>query len=209
MKFMLPKLAFASLATIAVAACGGEVEETETTETEVVAPVGEFDPMTREYELSEDAATRRAEFDEDAFTTEYDGYRGDIAAEPDDQGVIEANNARVEVTTTNGETSATVNGEPARPIGKRSPDSNMRDRGDMNWGYLDRNNDNQLSVAEYAIWAIPLDPNAKAKNDQGQPELTSDQINKAADSFFYYDTDGDTYLSRQEFSNARLGRNIG
>jgi len=204
-KFMLPKLAFASLATMAVAACGGEVEETETTETEVAAPVGEFDPMTREYELSEDAATRRAEFDEDAFTTEYDGYRGDILAERDSEEDLEAER-QVSAEAT-GDMEGSRGNADSMP--SRDPNSNMRKRENMTWRYLDRNDDNQLSVAEYAIWAVPLDPTEPKPNDEKGPFVTAEQANKAADSFFYYDTDGDTYLSRQEFSNARLGRTIG
>ena len=85
----------------------------------------------------------------------------------------------------------------------------MRKREHMTWTYLDRNEDNQLSVAEYAIWAIPLDPAAEAANDSDSPQLEPDQIDKAADSFFYYDVDGDTYLSRREFTSARRGDEIG
>ncbi len=90
----------------------------------------------------------------------------------------------------------------------RDENTNMRLRENMTWGYLDRNDDGKLSVAEYAIWAIPLDPNAPKRNDETTPYLSAEQANKAADSFFYYDIDGDTYLDRREFTAARRGESF-
>lgn len=78
----------------------------------------------------------------------------------------------------------------------------------MDWAYLDRNSDGKLSVAEYAIWAIPVDPNKPKPNDQIKPYLNSDQANKAADSFFFFDKDGSTYLSPEEFARARRGEGV-
>ena len=74
-------------------------------------------------------------------------------------------------------------------------------RDDMNWGFLDRDDNGQLTLAEYAIWALPL------ASDSGEeaPELTSEQAGKLADSFFYYDTDSDSEMSQREFTVARSG----
>ena len=203
------KIALASAASLSfvLAACGGEAEEVETeaVEAEEVSVTDtEFDPMTRDYELSEDATTRRADFDEEAFNTEYSGYRDEIVNEQDsEENLAEERRMRDEAT---GDLEGSRGNVDTTP--ERDTNTNMRKRSNMTWRYLDRNGDNQLSVAEYAIWAVPLDPTNPKPNDQA-PYVTPDQANKAADSFFYYDTDGDTYLSRQEFSNARLGRNIG
>jgi hypothetical protein len=177
--------------TFTLAACGDDEAEIAA-EPDVDAVVVEYDPMTRDYQLSEEAQTRRAEFDEEAFRDEYRGYREDIVGE---QVNLTGSEDRTDEETT----------AAAKP---RDANTNMRDRSNMTWSYLDRNGDGQLSVAEYAIWAIPLDPTAPKRNDQTQPYLTSDQANKAADSFFYYDQGGDTYLSQQEFSAARRGDNL-
>ncbi len=194
----LKHLTIVSGLAIAVAACGGEQEEPVAEETPIET-VSEYDPMTRDYTLTEEAQTRRAEFDADGFRTEYSGYREEISSEADSDESLAAE----------GEAEA-GEGQPATPAASPSRDgsTNMRAREDMSWSYLDRNDDNRLSVAEYAIWAIPLDPNAQAANDSGTPQLTDDQINKAADSFFYYDLDGDTYLDRREFTAARRGEDF-
>ena len=178
----------------ALAACGDDAaDEAEiAAEPDLEAVVVEYDPMTRDYQLSEEAQTRRAEFDDDAFREEYRGYREDIVGE------------QVNLTGGDDRTDA----ETAAAAQPRDAATNMRARENMTWSYLDRNGDGQLSVAEYAIWAIPLDPTQPQPNDETQPFLTSDQANKAADSFFYYDQDGDTYLSQQEFSAARRGDNL-
>ena len=203
------KIALASAASLSfvLVACSDEAEEVETEAvdaTEVSVTDTEFDPMTRDYELSEDATTRRADFDEEAFNTEYSGYRDEIVNEQDsEENLAEERRMRDEAT---GDLEGSRGNVDTTP--ERDTNTNMRKRSNMTWRYLDRNGDNQLSVAEYAIWAVPLDPTNPKPNDQA-PYVTPDQANKAADSFFYYDTDGDTYLSRQEFSNARLGRNIG
>ncbi len=188
----------ASALALTLAACGEDVEESVVEDTSV-AEVDEYDPMTRDYTLSEEATTRRSEFDEDAFNTEYDGYREDVRSEQVRMG--NDADAKAEMTDDDRE-------EMAAASEAREPSTNMRARENMTWSYLDRNDDNKLSVAEYAIWAVPLDPNAKAENDQGEPQLKADTANKAADSFFYYDIDGDTYLDRREFTSARRGENF-
>ena len=81
--------------------------------------------------------------------------------------------------------------------------SSMPSRSAMTFSYLDRNDDGQLSVAEYAIWALPTNPNPPEPNDDLAPHLTQDQINEAGQTFFYFDDDGDTYLSQSEFQDAR------
>lgn len=202
------KIALASVTALSftLAACGSDAEEVEIEAegegTEVAVTADEYDPMTRDYTLDETTTERRASFDQAAFETEYSGYRDEIVAERDTEESMAAENERE--MEASGDTK--TDRPEAMPMPSRTPGSNMRARSQMTWSYLDRNSDNQLSVAEYAIWAVPLDPTKPKPNDEKPPYVTAEQANKAADSFFYYDRDGDTYLSRQEFSNARLGR---
>ena len=200
----------ASASLFALAACG-DAEEEAGSEVAVAdqPPVTaeEYDPMARDYVLSEEAQTRRAAFDADGFNTEYAGYRDAIVAEADDEGTIEADED-ADTNGAGGDAQATSERSSPQPIGPRDANTNMRARKDMSWSYLDRNSDNRLSVAEYAIWAVPLDPTEPKANDQRRPFVTAEQANKAADSFFYYDIDGDTYLDRREFTAARRGENF-
>ena len=87
--------------------------------------------------------------------------------------------------------------------------SSMPSRSKMTFGYLDRNDDGKLSVAEYAIWALPTDPKPPEPNDALGPHLTQDQINEAGQTFFFFDDDGDTYLSQDEFQDARNSGRVG
>lgn len=68
-------------------------------------------------------------------------------------------------------------------------------RADMQYSMLDQDGDNQLSAAEYALYAAPA----------GTAELTDDQVGQVADSYYYFDTDGDGFISDAEFSSLRAG----
>lgn len=186
---------------LALAACGDNEADAPEADSAATTPAqAEYDPMTRDYVLSEDAQARRAEFDAEALETEYAGYRTEIRDEQVRMG---------EAADPNANMTEDDRAEMSAASQRRDATTNMRTRANMTWGYLDRNDDDKLSVAEYAIWAIPLDPNSPVRNDETAPYLTADQANKAADSFFYYDIDGDTYLSRREFTAARRGETIG
>lgn len=186
---------------LALAACGDDAAEAPAADSAATAPAqtAEYDPMTRDYALSAEAQARRDEFDADALETEYATYRGEIRSEQVRMG---------EAADPNAEMTDDDRTEMEAASQQRDAATNMRTRANMTWGYLDRNDDDKLSVSEYAIWAIPLDPTAPVRNDETMPYLTADQANKAADSFFYYDIDGDTYLSRREFTAARRGETI-
>lgn len=192
----------ASGLALALAACGGEpaedVEANPAADAEANA-TAEYDPMQRDYTLTGEDATRRAEFDIDSFQEEYAGYRDEIVSEQVSSGDDSSGN---ELMSEDERAEMQAAAEP------RDASTNMRAREHMTWSYLDRNGDDRLSVAEYAIWAIPLDPTAPARNDETAPYLTAQQANKAADSFFYYDIDDDTYLERREFTAARRGENF-
>lgn len=196
MKFTTTSLIAASSLALALAGCG-EQDAAETEEAVVAQPAAEYDPMAQDYTLSEAAAERRAEFDADAFNAEYDGYRAEVLEETDEPAADASGK----------DTQNASPSQQAAPV--RDANSNMKARADMNWSYLDRNEDGKLSVAEYAIWAVPLDPDAPKENDETKPYVSAEQANKAADSFFYYDVNGDTYLSQREFTSARRGETIG
>jgi hypothetical protein len=201
MAFSRITISLACSAALALAACSDT--EAEVDETDAVTPAAqtaEYDPMTRDYTLNEEAQTRRADFDVDAMQTNYGAYRGEIMSERVRMG----NNRDAEAEMSDDDREEMTAAAQARDAA-----TNMRTRANMTWGYLDRDDDDKLSVAEYAIWAIPLDPTAPKRDDETAPYLTADQANKAADSFFYYDIDGDTYLSRREFTAARRGETIG
>ena len=82
---ILKKTTALSTLALALAACGDDVAEDPVVGSEMAdvetAATAEYDPMTRDYALSDDAQTRRDAFDADAFRSEYDGYRDEVAAE--------------------------------------------------------------------------------------------------------------------------------
>ncbi|WP_188054880.1 hypothetical protein [Sphingosinithalassobacter sp. CS137] len=102
-----------------------------------------------------------------------------------------------DTTTMSDSTGSTMSGSAG------SMASGGMDTGRMTFEELDRNDDGQLSVAEFAIYAVGLDPNAPKPNDETMPYARPEQLNRAADGFFYYDTNGDTYLQPDEFAAAR------
>lgn len=219
-----------SALALALVACGeSPVEEADTAgaETAQTAAVADFDPLSRDYTLSPEAKARRDAFDQDAFETEYAGYRDAMMKESaGNAGLEESGNtaANADKAASSNDTasskSATTSGNVATSSGgTMSGDAqggsrgmgnsaSVMQRGAMDWSYLDRNDDGKLSAAEYAIWAVPLNPTQPLPNDEKAPYLTADQINSAADSFFYYDVNGDTYLSESEFKTARTGGDV-
>jgi hypothetical protein len=229
-------IAFATTASLfALAACDSEdVENTVVDDVdELVDTDAEFDPTARDYKLDDEAQARRDAFDENSFNDEYAGYRDDVAKEKDteDSWASEreaeqraasssastdrsaetrtaGNSTNTGKTGSGGDSASASGSSSADTLPARDPKTNMRMRGSMTFSYLDRNDDGKLSVAEYAVWAIPVDPNEPKPNDAIKPYVTPDQANKAADSFFYYDRDGDTYLDRTEFMRARLGEDL-
>lgn len=189
---------------MALAACGQD-PETEVVvpepmeDTDTVATTADVDPMGRDYTLTQEAQERRSAFNVDDFNTEYTALQD-------------------ENMSTSGMSGSTTTSDSGQMAGNAGSDSSgtmaggssggLRDRSAMTWEFLDRNSDGQLSVAEYAVWAIPVDPNNPKPNDELKPYVTPEQANRAADSFFYYDQDGSTYLSQSEFMNARRGADV-
>lgn len=182
-------------------------------ETEEGLPVG--GDLNEQQQANYDALDRTAtseEFDRnrDAMLAEIaasDGSQGDDASE-DGDAAMSGDDGPGETPTGNGmnddgpdPASAEAAGSGAMGGGVR--EDGIRARSAMDFAYLDRDDDDRLSVAEYAIWAIPADPDQPEANDQTKPYLSQDQINEAGQTFFYFDADGSTYLSEEEFNAAR------
>lgn len=204
MKQIKPMLAAASglALVLTLAACGDdnveEADETATmTETETLAVV-DVDPLARTYTLTPEQQAARDAYDVEALQTEYRGYYDEIRASAGTTGTTST-------TATAGSTADSGSTTSGSQQAGATASAGRMDRSSMDFSYLDRNGDGQLSVAEFAIWAVPVDPNAPKPNDETKPYLTADQANSAADAFFYYDQNGDTYLSQQEFDSARSG----
>ena len=205
----------ASAAALGLAACGSEdVENT---------PVDDIDEIV-DNDLAEDGypqagelnETQQANFDamdraavgeeytanRDAMMTEMESG-GDMAdgSTADGSGSSGSDMADGSSDTSGDTTSG--NADDMSGGDSMAGSSSMPSRSQMSFAYLDRNDDGQLSVAEYAIWALPTSPTGSAPNDAIAPELTQSQINEAGQTFFYFDDDGDSYLSQSEFQSAR------
>ncbi|MDT0574887.1 hypothetical protein RM533_01665 [Croceicoccus sp. F390] len=204
MKTVFPALATASLLALGLSACADETPD-EVVETDVVPQVTlptDVGPRT-DVVLNPDQQAALGRIDTDAVNTEYGELRAQIAREMPSAPDIAANQGASNTTsTTDANSSAGANSSGGSTSGTTATPS-MPSRANMDFAYLDRNDDGKLSVAEYAIWAVGVDPNEPKPNDNTKPFLTQDQINEAGQTFFYYDKDGTTYLSQAEFQQAR------
>jgi hypothetical protein len=178
----------ASMAAFALAACSSEPEPAER---DMAGPMGattELAPVTPwlDVTLDPEQQARYDVMDREAIRVEYNENAAEMMEETDSGDATSGDAA-------SGSTDGAASGS-----GVSMPSPSM-----MTFDYLDRNKDGKLSVAEYAIWAMPVSPAHQAPNDQGAPELTSEQINDVGRSFFYFDGDGSTYLSPTELAAAR------
>ena len=205
----------ASAAAMSLAACdSGEVEDTAIDDVDAVVvteeigyPVGgELNP---DQQAAYDAMDRQAVSDE--LDINYDAIRTERVANADlsASGNMSGSGSMESSDSMSGSDSMSSSGGDAMS-GSGSMDSassgsgmNMPPRSQMDFGWLDRNGDGQLSVAEYAIWSVPVDPTEPKPNDATKPYMTQDQINQAGQTFFYFDQDGTSYLSPEEFMMAR------
>ncbi|ARU15192.1 hypothetical protein [Croceicoccus marinus] len=197
----------ASAAALGLAACGSEdVENTPIDDVdelvdadvnEVGYPVGgELNP---DQQTAFDTMDRQAASDE--FDMNYDAIRTERVANADlSTGDAMGGSGSMDAGDTGGDA---MSGSGSMTSASSGSGSDMPSRSAMDFGWLDRNDDGRLSVAEYAIWAVPVDPNDPAPNDAKKPYMTSEEINQAGETFFYFDQDGSTYLSEQEFAMAR------
>lgn len=172
---------------LALAACGDDadesVEQAETTRTDV----DETQFVMMPIELTPTQQQMRDALDEDAYTIEVTRYM-------DDDNSTATSAGRTDPASDDGESVA----------GSIAQGSSSEAITEFDFSTIDRNDDNRLSVAEYAIYALK-DANPmkqKNKDDEKSPYFTAQQLNWAADSFFFYDDDSDSWLSESEFSDA-------
>lgn len=209
MKFSV--LAAVSGAALALAACSDDPNETPITQEaapDMDAEVLAEDAMPVGGDLNETQQASYDAMDRQAVSDEYDTNRDSMMAESSSgSGNSEtmASNAD-SMSGFSSEASTSTSGSSTDAMADNSASSDVAAlpaRSQMDFAYLDRNSDGQLSVAEYAIWAVRANPNTPVANDQTKPYISTDQINEAGQTFFYFDEDGDSYLSNAEFTAAR------
>lgn len=204
MKQQLTITTFVSAAALSLAAC--DSQDVENTPVDDIDEIVDEDVPEEGYpvggELDEAQQANFDAMDWQAVSDEYDSNLADMQAErtssSEMQGSSTSSGNSMTADSTSNDDGSTMSDSTSDMSG-----SPMPSRSDMNFSYLDRNEDGQLSVAEYAIWALPTDPNPPVQNDARGPHLTQDEINTAGQTFFYFDDDGDTYLSQEEFQDAR------
>ncbi|WP_120075826.1 EF-hand domain-containing protein [Aurantiacibacter odishensis] len=207
----------ASAAVLGLAACGSEdVENTPVDDIDEI--VDEDEPYPVGGDLNEDQQANYDAMDRQAVSDEYDANMADMQSEMNSgggmaDGSMESGSMEDGAMSGSGSMESDSMAEGDAMSGgasmgdgsamSASSGSSMPARSAMDFSYLDRNDDGQLSVAEYAIWALPTDPVPPEPNDARGPHLTQDEINEAGQTFFYFDDDGDSYLSQEEFQDAR------
>ena len=207
MKRALSMTALVSVAALGLAACDSEdVENTPVDDIDEIVDEDVNEPYPVGGDLSEEQQANYDAMDRQAVSDEYDANMAEM-----ESGGGMADSSAGEGMSDSGSMSDSdaMSDSASMSDGSMSDDAtsssgtSLPPRGEMSFSYLDRNGDGQLSVAEYAIWALPTDPNPPEPNDAVGPHLTQDQINEAGQTFFYFDDDGDSYLSEQEFQDAR------
>ena len=209
MKFSV--LAAVSGAALALAACSDDPNETPITQEaapDMDAEVLADDAMPVGGDLNETQQASYDAMDRQAVSDEYDTNRDNMMAESSSgSGNSDAMASNTDgMSGSSSEASTSTSGSSTDAMADNSASSDVAAlpaRSQMDFAYLDRNSDGQLSVAEYAIWAVRANPNTPVANDQTKPYISTDQINEAGQTFFYFDEDGDSYLSNAEFTAAR------
>ena len=208
MKRALTMTMLVSAAALGLAAC--DSEDVENTPVDDIDEIIDDDVNDEGYpvggDLNEDQQANYDSMDWQAVSDEYDTNMADMQTEMQSGGGMTAGSMSDESTD-----DASMSGSGSMDSDSMSDGnstmgnsgSSMPARSQMSFSYLDRNDDGQLSVAEYAIWSLPTDPNPPEPNDAQAPHLTQDEINTAGETFFYFDDDGDSYLSQEEFQDAR------
>lgn len=200
---------------LALAGCGSEdVENTAIDDIDEIVDADQAEddegyPVAGN--LTEEQQARFNEFDREAAAREFDANQETLAREGsgDSSGnAMTANDGGAE-TAADAQGSSTARSDVGTSSATNSSTSSsrnvapLRPRSAMDFEFLDRNGDGQLSVAEYAIWAVRSNPRRPKPNDNTRPYTSEDQINEAGETFFYFDENGDTYLSPSEFAAAR------
>ena len=144
-----------------------------------------------DYDLTPEQQTRRDAVDMTAYRTEVQKYQDeDRSGRNGDSGM-------------SGDQAMGDSGADNGTMGNMQSAAGQGQAATMSFDQLDRNDDGKLSVAEFAVYSVGLDADAQKPNDQNKPYATDDQLNRAADGFFHFDTNGDSYLQPGEFAAAK------
>lgn len=189
--------AVAGAAALALSACGDDDADREVATTNMT-DVGVVPVAT--YTLTPEQQQRRDALNMADYQTEYRSYVDAMG-----QGATPTPTGTSTATPSAGSMAGGDNG--GNMAGTMSPGLGGGVQGD-DFASLDRNNDGKLSVAEWAIYDVNLNPNVPKPNDQVKPYATAEQLNTAADGFFSFDRNGDTYLQEDEFQTARSSRPV-
>ena len=191
-------VAGSAIASFLLIGCA-EQEETEVPEIDAVAVVPTDDAYPVGGTLNEGQQANYDAFDREAATRDYEaGWTAMQQSGPADTAMAGATGSAGDMT---GNEAMASGATPS--AGSTTSVPSLRPRSQMDFAFLDRNSDRQLSVGEYAIWAVPANPAKPAPNDQTRPFISTEQLNEAGQTFFYFDENGDTYLSESEFTKAR------
>jgi len=193
-------ISFASAAALTLAACGGEPDDNVTAVQDTPATSMEGLGPDTSVALSDEQQARYDATDWNAVSEEYDTNYEAMTTGTGSTPLAAGNTTASPDQPSGSEGSAMNAGTAGSPT---APGVTMPPRGEMDFAFLDRNDDGQLSVAEYAIWAVEANPTTPAANDQTRPYLRPEQINEAGRTFFHFDQDGSTSLSETEFQAAR------
>ncbi len=208
----MKKYLLISVAAAGLALSGCDSEDVENTPVDDIDEVVDADdegyPVAGE--LTDEQRAKYDSFDRDAAVREYDTSRESIRSGSSNGttgDVTSSSSSRSDANTGEGASASSGSSENQATASPNTSSSNdvasLRPRSQMDFAFLDRNGDGKLSVAEYAIWAVRSNPREPKRNDNTRPYTSVDQINEAGETFFYFDADGDTYLSPQEFGAAR------
>ena len=219
MKRILTMTTLVSAAALGLAACDSEdVENTPVDDIDEIVDDSNDEAYPVGGDLSEDQQASLDAMDSQSISDEYDRNMANMQTEMESGGgasdgsmggATMSGSGSTDSDETSSDSSTSGSGTTSAEGAMNGTGSSMPSRSKMTFGYLDRNDDGKLSVAEYAIWALPTDPNPPEPNDALGPHLTQDQINEAGQTFFFFDDDGDTYLSQDEFQDARNSGRVG
>lgn len=208
-----------SAAALGLAACDSEdVENTPVDDIDEIVDDSNDEAYPIGGDLNEDQQASLDAMDSQSVSDEYDRNMADMQTEMESGGGASdgsmggasmSGSGSTDSDETSSDSSTSASGTSSAEGAMNGTGSSMPSRSKMTFGYLDRNDDGKLSVAEYAIWALPTDPKPPEPNDALGPHLTQDQINEAGQTFFFFDDDGDTYLSQDEFQDARNSGRVG
>ena len=219
MKRILTMTTLVSAAALGLAACDSEdVENTPVDDIDEIVDDSNDEAYPIGGDLNEDQQASLDAMDSQSVSDEYDRNMADMQTEMESGGGASdgsmggasmSGSGSTDSDETSSDSSTSASGTSSAEGAMNGTGSSMPSRSKMTFGYLDRNDDGKLSVAEYAIWALPTDPKPPEPNDALGPHLTQDQINEAGQTFFFFDDDGDTYLSQDEFQDARNSGRVG